>query len=355
MLDWIKVAQSNGINKSTFQKRIRDGWDIDKAAKSPVRTLSSRPDYKYILKAEKNGISRKTYVRRITNGWSPKQASEVLPDVHNTKRKDYKYILLAQKNGIPKELYNRRLKLGWSHEKAATNPVQVRGERKRVDKEWIDKALKNGINYTTYITRVNSGWSPEEAAVTPTMTAEEALQLANTIQSEIDRDRFNEINKDPDNLFHLTPELIQIGVENGISEGTIKSRVYKLGWAVHEAIDVLPIKTIINHPEFEHYAQIAKVNGIQKRNLIQRLWYGWSFERAATEPLNAKNRRIRSDASWIDKAVENGINVETYKSRVERGWSCEEAATILPLKPGQYLNEEQKEKAREAYKKYRQA
>jgi hypothetical protein len=354
MVDWCAIAESNGVKRDTFNKRLRGGWSKEKAAKTPVRSLNSRPDYKYMLMAEKNGISRKTFVRRITKGWSPSQAAVVVPDIHNTHRIDYKYILLAEENGIPRELYNRRLKLGWSHEKAATTQVRVQGERTRADKAWIDKALRNGINYGTYITRVNNGWSPEEAAVTPPMTPKEALQIANTIQSEINRDRYNELNKDPDNLFHLTPELIQIGVENGISEETIKSRVYKLGWTVDEAIGVPPIKNVTDHPEFENYACLAENNGIPKRNFVQRLWYGWTFERASTEPLIKKNPRTRPDASWIDTAVENGINTETYRSRVERGWSFEEAATKRPLKPGQFLNDRQKEKARAAYKNFRQ-
>ncbi|MEN2765753.1 hypothetical protein [Ornithinibacillus xuwenensis] len=68
----------------------------------------------------------------------------------------------------------------------------------------------------------------------------------------------------------------------------------------------------------------AKQNGINQETLRIRLSRGWDEERATTEPTEKKTER----AKWLKVAIDNGINVVAFNSRVySYGWDYEEAAT----------------------------
>ena len=72
------------------------------------------------------------------------------------------------------------------------------------------------------------------------------------------------------------------------------------------------------------YAQ-AKANGINKETLRSRIWnYRWDKEKAKTEPVKEKDY---SNSKWIKLAVKNGVNRNTFYSRLNLGWSAEKAAT----------------------------
>ncbi len=79
------------------------------------------------------------------------------------------------------------------------------------------------------------------------------------------------------------------------------------------------------------YAQ-AKANGICKETLRTRIWsYGWDKERAKTEPVREIENRY---GKWIKIAISNGVNRNTFYSRLGLGWSVEKAATTPSGKRG---------------------
>ncbi|EEL78780.1 hypothetical protein bcere0028_56090 [Bacillus cereus AH1271] len=71
---------------------------------------------------------------------------------------------------------------------------------------------------------------------------------------------------------------------------------------------------------------IANKNGISKKNVYQRVnEYGWSIEKAITQPLhNTKNRK--TDRALMLLAELNGINYATYRQRIKDGMNPHEAA-----------------------------
>lgn len=74
---------------------------------------------------------------------------------------DYK---IAESNGIPKKLAYQRFYLeDWSAERAITQP------RQRNISKWVEIAKRNGISKSTFYHRVSKrmGWSPYKAATTP--------------------------------------------------------------------------------------------------------------------------------------------------------------------------------------------
>jgi hypothetical protein len=261
----------------------------------------------------------------------------------------------ALKNGISRTNYYRRIKeKGMSPEEAATTPVR----EPRKDRYWIKLAEKNGISRGTYITRVDRNfWTPEEAASTPVMSSEETTKRAREQNAEFIKITHDRINKNPNNLFKITSKHIEEAKRNGIKKGTVRKRVFSYGWTVQEAI-TLPVtrKPRTKPKEFEKYRELAIQNNINPDTFRSRVMLqGWDMKKAATKPIvkSVKGYRWGKHADWLEKALKNGIKERTFKARISKGWTPEEASTIPTLKPGEFRNEETKEKANEGYKRYR--
>ncbi|SDD28216.1 hypothetical protein SAMN02799630_02846 [Paenibacillus sp. UNCCL117] len=73
--------------------------------------------------------------------------------------------------------------------------------------------------------------------------------------------------------------------------------------------------------------QRAKAHGISGPTLLRRIQNGWDKETALTR--QPRKQAVRDEAyySWRDVALSNGIGKETYKSRIYEGWSYEKAAS----------------------------
>ncbi|WP_180235595.1 hypothetical protein [Bacillus toyonensis] len=77
---------------------------------------------------------------------------------------------------------------------------------------------------------------------------------------------------------------------------------------------------------------IANKNGISRRNVYQRVnEYGWSIEKAITQPLYNTNKR-KTDRALMLLAEANGINYATYRQRVKDGMDPREAAVKPTVK-----------------------
>lgn len=265
-----------------------------------------------------------------------------------------KGLKIAEKNGIKARLYWKRIhELGWDPKRAASEPIRT----PRKDQKWIKIAKMNGIGRSTYITRVDREfWDPQEAATTPVMTKEETLQRAmeqNALYTKTTQER---INKDPHNLFKITPMHIEIAKENGIKKDTVRKRVYVYGWTVQDAITIPSAakESKEKSRDFYLYLEIAKQNNIHPTTFDSRLKRGWSLEEAATKEIQNSNKGTRwsKNKEWLDLAIQNGIKRRTFEARVNRGWTCEEAATTPTLTSGKFLNEQSQERAREGFKKF---
>lgn len=124
-----------------------------------------------------------------------------------------------------------------------------------------------------------------------------------------------------ENYYYITPEEYEIAEKNGINKRVVYQRVF-LGWSKKRAITVpLQIKKLTN----EHF-EIAKKNGISKNTVKHRVSHlGWDIEKAITR--KAEKRKNK----YLDLAKANGIKESTYFSRIYKGWSKKDAATIKPL------------------------
>ena len=115
------LARKNGIKEHVYYGRLRMGWDIERAATTPVN--KNKEIYQ---KCEENGISYATYRHRIRNGATEEEA------LQGRKYKKYskEIIELTKSNGISYHLLCERVnRLGWDIERAATTPPNTKHRR----------------------------------------------------------------------------------------------------------------------------------------------------------------------------------------------------------------------------------
>lgn len=147
----ITTAESNGIRKSTLEKRIRDmAW-------SKQRAITEHPQIrhrwgKWLKIAESNGVCNSTlHTRVVRDGWDIERAATTPPMTvkANCKRmgemnRKYPkhYIETAKKNGISKDAFGDRVRRGLSFEEAATLPLKSKSSGKSV---WTKYSFGRGV------------------------------------------------------------------------------------------------------------------------------------------------------------------------------------------------------------------
>lgn len=117
---------------------------------------------------------------------------------------------IAEENGISyQRAYERFYKSGWSREETISRPIG----KQSLWREYQVICEENGITYQCFHNRVKRGIDPEEASRLPKCKTQFL---------------FKEIK--------VTPEVVRIAEENGISEKTLKMRVYRYRWDVERAM-----------------------------------------------------------------------------------------------------------------------
>ena len=97
-IKWYKLAESNGISRGTFIARVNiGGWDCERAATEPLKTIeekaiimaNSRKVYADEVYAtlEANGICRSTFEARLRRGWQIERAMTEKIDIRHSCRK----------------------------------------------------------------------------------------------------------------------------------------------------------------------------------------------------------------------------------------------------------------------------
>lgn len=132
--------------------------------------------------------------------------------------------------------------------------------------------------------------------------------------------------------FYITPNEYKKAESLGIDAFNLERRVRLLGWTKEKAIST-PLRKVTNR---KHWAQIAESNGINYNTFMSRInIYGMSEEEAATKPLQNRKKQAAINTEIIRKfpkeyvqlAEQNGITYHTFRARVLKGWSLNDAAT----------------------------
>jgi hypothetical protein len=135
--------------------------------------------------------------------------------------------------------------------------------------------------------------------------------------------------------FYITPKEYETAAANGISCKMLDRRIREYGWSKQRALTEPP-REINDRKEL---LQIAASNGVGRITFQTRISRGWDAERAAMTPPFSKAdnadrfRQLANDNRIIpvvikELAAQNGINYKTLSWRILRaGWDHQRAAT----------------------------
>ena len=177
-----------------------------------------------------------------------------------------------------------------------------------------------GITDAAYKSRIKHGWTVEEALTTPT---------TKTIQDH------------EGNCFNSIQEMCNYW---GIERNTYKYRVYKLKMSTKQALTT-PVQTTtcFDHTgkEFATAKEMCEYWGIADNAYVNRTaTLGWSIEKALTTPVKTHDTVTFYNETFktlSDLCKKYNITLKKYKTRIESGWSQEEALGLIPrIKPGSH-------------------
>lgn len=93
--------------------------------------------------------------------------------------------------------------------------------------------------------------------------------------------------------YYVTPEEYKIAESLGISQDLVNKRIRLYAWTKKMAISVSP-KEIKKYDD--SIKKLLKINGISEGTFYKRIKYGWTIERACTEPVNLRKDIINKMA-----------------------------------------------------------
>lgn len=123
--EWLKIAESNGIDPGTFDARIyKYKWSCERAATTPAReryigslTNDERKVRRYaqVMKCQ---LAIQAHIDDVVSIIKAKrEQTKTAKDARKDARK------LAIQNGINSTAFNMRISRGWSLEDASTKPL----------------------------------------------------------------------------------------------------------------------------------------------------------------------------------------------------------------------------------------
>lgn len=157
MYDYNEVSQeqydqaaSIGVSRSQVNARLWMGWEVERAVSTPLR-VSNRGGDEFTRLADENGIARTTYRNRVNRGWDklraatepPLTPAQALDHAQQSKRIVTKeQAEIARANGISHQTMHTRLRLlGWDVTRAITEKPKL-GNRGRSGAKWNRYAEK---------------------------------------------------------------------------------------------------------------------------------------------------------------------------------------------------------------------
>lgn len=114
---------------------------------------------------------------------------------------------IARGNGIKYHVaYERFYKYGWDKQRTITEPLK----KEILWDKYKEKALANDVSYQRFRARIRDGKTPEEAIAMGRLAGKDKTRLP--------------------------AEVYERAEANGIKKGTMKHRIYRLGWDIERAI-----------------------------------------------------------------------------------------------------------------------
>lgn len=253
------MCKHYGLRTSSFDSRIRNGWDLKAALTKPIGLRQNFNNYtdhegntfqSLSAMADYWGIPSSTLQRRIVTAKMP--IKKALTMTHEDARceafkcKDHlenefpSQMKMCEHYGIDKQVYFGRLKMGWSLEKALTTPLDFQPKNSKAVTDHTGENFKSisamckkwDIPRSTYNIRIKKGWTIKDALTTPC----EKLSIKKQEWT--------------DHKGITYPSLNAMCSAYGITHHTFSTRISKLGWSVEKA---LKTPNIINSQKCTDY------------------------------------------------------------------------------------------------------
>ena len=344
-----QIQAKYGVNATTFCSRIERGVPPEKAievsAPRPDRTYpvgdefltSQQISERFVLR-----VRRDTFEKRLRSGWDPERAATELPGTSEPQRvkvadkprdriartytvhgEDLTASQVQAKYGVDAQKFRWRLRMGWSPEQALSGDRLARrtvvGERYTVHGEDLTASqveAKYRINAQTFRWRLRKGW-PTEKAVIPTHLVPKEVQHYVVCGHPM--------------------TVQQIESVFGVDPDTFRKREQRWG-AERAALE--PVRsaerTFMIRGEELTVARIVEKYGIHAGTFKSRIQRGIDPEQAVDVRLITEPVRYRVHGKMITAAeVErrHGVDARTFRWRVKRGIPPNEAARGERLMP----------------------
>ncbi len=290
----VRPIKVGGIVYPSFAEAVRQLQPM------PLQgAAGGHPDYR--------PIGEKAVKERIDSGWTIEQAFGV--DTPPAYREGVKYT----NNGGPRQGGN-----GW----------QVDGKRFCSIQHIADHY---GVLLYRTKARLQRGWTIEQAIGLEPRNHKNAIYIEVTVEGR------------------TFPNIKAAADFYGVKEGTANGRLRRLGWTPEEAFGVVEKKVFRKNYKpitvagvtFETNAAAARFYGLTVNAWFMRLHSGCTPEQAAgLEPKPKKKHHSAKkvmvfgeiypslDEACRQLSKKNGLNFNTVKGRLQRGWSIEDAVTI---------------------------
>lgn len=142
-------------------------------------------------------------------------------------------------------------------------------------------------------------------------------------------------------MYYVEPHHYEIAKQNGISKKNLINRVYEKGWTIERAISQ-PVKIRSTH-DWEKWESVAKVS---KSTYMQRVRGGWEKDKAALTPalsrkevvaLSNNPRKIFTDIQEAEMLKKDIPRATAYMRVKKLGWSIDKAISTPVISKSESL------------------
>ena len=300
----------SAVPHKTVESRLRLGWPLEKALKTPLRndieykgkTYSS---IKALVEAE-GVVSYKAVSGRLDSGWPLEKALKTPGREITYKGTTYPMLkdLVEAEGVVSLGSFHTRRTLGWSLEEALKTPLKdtsVTYQKKTYPSLEALAEAEGVVSVGTVVSRLGSGWPIEKALKTPAQ--EQALDRAVPVYKGKSYPTWNDL----------------VEAESDIPFATVDSRL-RLGWPLEKALKKpvekqrpkIPIRTKYKGKTYNTLAELVSEEGVVPYSVVNtRLRLGWKLHDALKTP---KENRINRVFNVDGKTYENlSMLAKAYK------------------------------------------
>jgi len=288
------------IGRSTFIYRIKQGWKLEDALTKPIKAgsrigkVKCEDHLKNRYSSLENmckayGIAREAFMSRINNGWSledalttPIRSKSKFESIDHTGKEYNSLDEMCKHYNISKATLYARLNRGMSLEDALTIPVDKIGIKDYRDPSGntynniVEICNAYGISKSTVYLRLHKGMSLEDALTLP-----------------VDKIGIKDYRDPSGNTYNNIDEICNA---YGISKSTVYLRLRK-GMSLEDAIKT-PVRNVVGCRDhlgnkYNNVEEMCKYYNISKSALYERINKGMSLEDALTLPVRKKRKHIK--------------------------------------------------------------